>query len=484
MALDISTTLQCVAEAEHVAALLKGRDSWNTYLSNQTANFKADLLDADLREANLNGAHLIDAHLNGAHLNRAKLREANLNRANLRRAHLNGANLIRANLREADLREADLREADLSGAYLRGANLNGANLNRAHLNGARSGKIRGIPTQLPSGWRVVEGYLIGNGANLGGAYLGGAHLGGANLNGANLHGADLREADLREAYLGGAHLRGAKLSRANLLEAMYDDATTWPIGFDPEAAGAIRSEPPDLPQRVEAFSEPEEQGKVRAEFEAPLARAEKIYQDDETLDELDRMYLKGQLDTLRSQIRLEVDGDPQIVDRAIANIVDRFGERMRFGEEATAALIEMGTHPPELIDQIIDELNKALDTAGTRLGSDDATEGGAAHQEIADRFETVEEALQTLINQGAADDSQLENIEGQVENIDKRLENIEAAGNKSQLPGRVGAGLTGVAIVKVWSEFIRIIQLSPDWPALAIEILRAIARTLGPFLGL
>ena len=320
-------------------------------------------------------------------------------------------------------------------------------------------------------------------ADLSGKDLRGANLSGANLSGADLSNASLGDANLTGAKLFGANLTGADLTAAKLAGTTYNDATVWPQGFDPKAAGAIRSER-NPAKRVEAFSEPEDQGKVRAEFEAPLARAEKIYQDDETLNELDRMYLKGQLDTLRSQIRLEVDGDPQIVDRATANIVDRFGERMRFGDEARTALIEMGTHPPELIDQIITELNDALETTGARLGSDDATEGGAAHQEIADRFETVEEGLQTLIKHGEADDTRLKTIEGKVESIDEQLESIEAAGSKSQLPGRVGASLTGVAIAKVWSQFIQIIQVSSDWPALAIEILRAIARTLGPFLGL
>jgi uncharacterized protein YjbI with pentapeptide repeats len=51
----------------------------------------------------------------------------------------------------------------------------------------------------------------------------GAILVGANLTGADLTGTDLTEATLFEA---------------NLTDAVYDSRTTWPAGFDPEAAGA------------------------------------------------------------------------------------------------------------------------------------------------------------------------------------------------------------------------------------------------------
>ena len=99
-------------------------------------------------------------------------------------ADLSGANLIEANLSGADLSGTDLIEANLSGANLRGANL------------AR------------------------------------ACLRGANLKGANLEGAYLRGADLQEANLTGANLEGA-----NLEGAKANEDTTWPEGFDPEAAG-------------------------------------------------------------------------------------------------------------------------------------------------------------------------------------------------------------------------------------------------------
>ena len=36
-----------------------------------------------------------------------------------------------------------------------------------------------------------------------------------------------------------ANLRGADLTGVDLTSAKYDDATIWPDGFDPEAAGAV-----------------------------------------------------------------------------------------------------------------------------------------------------------------------------------------------------------------------------------------------------
>lgn len=99
-----------------------------------------------------------------------------LHNADLRRAALRGDHFP-----QADFRDTNLQEADLSGAYLEGAHLDGAILIDA--------------------W----------------------------LKGAVLTGAHLQRADLRGAHLEGARLRGA--------EATAD--TTWPRGFDWEAAGVV-----------------------------------------------------------------------------------------------------------------------------------------------------------------------------------------------------------------------------------------------------
>ncbi len=62
----------------------------------------------------------------------------------------------------------------------------------------------------------------------------GADLSGLDLSSANLSGASLHWADLR-----GANLRWADLTGADLSDAKNNADTTWPEGFDPEAAGAV-----------------------------------------------------------------------------------------------------------------------------------------------------------------------------------------------------------------------------------------------------
>ena len=95
---------------------------------------------------------------------------------------------------------------------------------------------------------------LANRANLAGLTLANAELAGAampeadftwiNLEGADLSGVDLAWADLTCADLGGANLAGADMSfadlyGANLYGARYNEATKWPDGLDPIAAGAI-----------------------------------------------------------------------------------------------------------------------------------------------------------------------------------------------------------------------------------------------------
>ena len=61
-----------------------------------------------------------------------------------------------------------------------------------------------------------------------------ASLAWTNLCGADLSGTDLRGADLR-----GSDMTTADISGAVLYESKYNNATKWPDGFDPEAAGSV-----------------------------------------------------------------------------------------------------------------------------------------------------------------------------------------------------------------------------------------------------
>jgi uncharacterized protein YjbI with pentapeptide repeats len=170
---------------------------------------------------------LAGATLTGAHLERALLSGSSLDGADLFKAHLSAADLEGASLRAAGLLLADLNDTVLWGANLEGARLYGANLEGAALKGANL-KDAGL-----------------TGANLKDTGLHGAVLRGADLTGANLEGAGMEGANLEGANLQGANLRGAVL-----LNALYDDATTWPGGFDVVAQGAVRRAWPQEPAPV------------------------------------------------------------------------------------------------------------------------------------------------------------------------------------------------------------------------------------------
>jgi uncharacterized protein YjbI with pentapeptide repeats len=172
----------------------------------------------------LSYAGLAGATLTGAHLERALLSGSSLDGADLFKAHLNAADLEGASLRGAGLLLANLNDTVLWGANLEGARLYGANLEGAALKGANL-KDAGL-----------------TGANLKDAGLHGATLTRADLTGANLEGAGLEGANLEGANLQGANLRGAVL-----LNALYDDATTWPGEFDVAAQGAVRRAWPQEP---------------------------------------------------------------------------------------------------------------------------------------------------------------------------------------------------------------------------------------------
>ena len=163
----------------------------------------------------------------------ANLSNADLFFANLENADLFGANLSNAVLTVANLTNANLTNADLTGVisgiiigtptlptgykmvngYIVGpsVDLTNADLTGATLTGVTSGNITGTPT-LPGGYQMMNGYIVGPGVDLSGADLTNTDLEGADLTNTDLEGADLRGADLSGADLEGADLEGALLS--------------------------------------------------------------------------------------------------------------------------------------------------------------------------------------------------------------------------------------------------------------------------------
>lgn len=115
--------------------------------------------------------------------------------------NLNGVNLSQSdlssiNLKQVELAEANLSQSNWSFAYLQEADLQGANLTKA---------------------KFIE----------------------TNFTRANFRRTVLIETDLSKAVLLGANLEETDLSTAILTNALYDQHTKWPKGFDPEKAGAI-----------------------------------------------------------------------------------------------------------------------------------------------------------------------------------------------------------------------------------------------------
>jgi uncharacterized protein YjbI with pentapeptide repeats len=175
---------------------------------------KARWRDSQLSELSLRGANFRHADLQGVRFTSANLsRRSTGNNApcDFTEARLDDAVLAGAFLEAAVFKKASLRLADLTHAILDLAELSEADLEGAQL----------IAARLPH-----------------------ARLNGSNLNGAKLIQADLRNASLASAtlvgsYLHSANLEGAVLAGAILTGARYDKDTHWPVGFDPQAAGAI-----------------------------------------------------------------------------------------------------------------------------------------------------------------------------------------------------------------------------------------------------
>ena len=188
-----------------------------------------DLAGLDLHGCDFASTDLSNTDLTGTILTGANLDGADLQGATLVSVHASGVTGTPVNLPTgwqvvsgyligpgADLSGFDLSGLDLSGATLTGANLTGAVLTRVHASG-----VIGTPADLPTGWQVVSGYLIGPGADLSGfdlsgLDLSGATLTGANLTGANLTGTNLDGTDLQGATLDGAHASGVTGTPADL----------------------------------------------------------------------------------------------------------------------------------------------------------------------------------------------------------------------------------------------------------------------------
>ncbi len=396
-----------MADRTHSDMARQGREVWNAFVNAQGSDFRADLSNATLEKAKLP---------------RANLRGADLSGAGLRRADLTGARLSLADLEGADLTGANLRGAQLSGSNLRMADLGATNLTRADLSGANLERAR--------------------------------------LGRASLAATDLTKTDLRRADLSGAR----DIEKARLRDAGFDAVTRWPAGFDPLAAGAVpagsEQEPTDpavdpatgLPAPVVArvpTLDHAAQSEVRRRLEPITGELHQVALDDLSLSDEEQAYLRGQLGTLREQLRLEVDGDTRIIELALANITTRFAERLDLGNRARDILEEIGTRPPELIEEIIDRLNRELHRTES-LGSADPIEDAQTLHTIGSSMDRLEDLVTDLVDQ----------MEGHV--VSRGIRNRSAA------RGFFGGLATSLAASGV----------EGSWQGLAVQLLTALKDLL------
>ena len=137
---------------------------------------------------------------------------------------------------------SDLTGADLTDANLSNVDLTGTTLKDAQLTNVFSGGITGVPSSLPSGWSLKNGYLVGPSANLSQANLSGMNLADVNLTGATLMNVSSggitgtpsglpTDWSLINGYLIGpwANLNGANLDGVDLSEVKMSGVTSGGI---------------------------------------------------------------------------------------------------------------------------------------------------------------------------------------------------------------------------------------------------------------
>ena len=192
---------RCMANAEHVAWLLEGRERWNARRAQMDflPNFEGEDLYASFQRAN-------------------KLNEEGripLSGMNLKRANLCGSRLsdryraLGADLRDADLRGADLEEAEMANSRLQGACLVGTTFRCAYILGSVFRRVRMAST----------GFF---GADLSECDFTDTEFNNAHLQDATLLNAILNGADLASATLTGADLHSAQPWQAKLYDEPHN----------------------------------------------------------------------------------------------------------------------------------------------------------------------------------------------------------------------------------------------------------------------
>lgn len=247
------TTGNVLLQAE--GETLKTVDLHNAQLAGAILN-GMDLSDADLSMANLEGANLVGANLSRVNQNPlgyglvvSGVPSLSPARASRMLSLMIGWGLgailclfvpplfilavlslpvvifFGSNPRGPNLADADLSSAQLQGAHLGWANMRSSLLTSANLHMAILDRADLRKTDLQK-------------ANLRGASIKFANLSEADLRDANLGLVGAQFANMQRADLRGANLHGASLTWAKLTNALYDQQTRWPVGFNPIKRGA------------------------------------------------------------------------------------------------------------------------------------------------------------------------------------------------------------------------------------------------------
>jgi len=189
--------------------------------------------------------------------------DCTLQNANFSYALLSNGVLRGAFISGSTLANGNFENVDFTGASINNVNLDGADLTGATLNYVSSGSVTGTPKALPSNWSILNGYLVGPLAQLGGAAfqnfsfvgqdLAGTSFSFANLYGTrfpslNLAGDDFSRAQLTNASFTSDDLSGVDFSGSTLTGAtftgdvttgiIYTTNTTCPNGIQYGTPGA------------------------------------------------------------------------------------------------------------------------------------------------------------------------------------------------------------------------------------------------------
>ena len=151
----------------------------------------------------------------------AQLGNDNFSSAEAQDADFSGADLDNGNFTDANLSGDNLTDANLSFSTLTGTDLAGAQLAGANLADSTSTSIVGVPASLPTGFQLIDGYLVGPGVD----------LGGAQLTGADLSGADLEGTGLDDAVLTGANIEGTDFTNTMLSGVVSGGLTGTPAAL-------------------------------------------------------------------------------------------------------------------------------------------------------------------------------------------------------------------------------------------------------------